>query len=159
MWYAMGVMPAVEDRAGALRTIRLFHPDDAEARLFALEQERPGASFSAYEEIFLSRTIYRDPALAMLAAHRNTGGTGYGYEFRWTPPGENARFGAAHGFDEPFVFASIDRFPLVREDRNASALSRAMSGALLHYARNGDPDWPCFGAEAFCQSWGSADCD
>lgn len=155
MWYAMGVMPEVKDRAGALRTIRLFFPDDADARLAALEQERPGAGFSAYEEIFLSRTIYRDPALAMLAAHHATGGTGYGYEFRWSPPGENARLGAAHGFDEPFAFDSIDRFPLVRGDEDAPALARAMSRALLSYARNGDPGWPCFGAEAFRKSWDS----
>ena len=155
MWYAMGVMPEVKDRAGVLRTIRLFFPDDADARLAALEQERPGAGFSEYEEVFLSRTIYRDPALAMLAAHRATGGTGYGYEFRWSPPGENARLGAAHGFDEPFAFDSIDRFPLVRGDEDAPALARAMSRALFSYARNGDPGWPCFGAEAFRKSWDS----
>jgi len=155
MWYAMGVMPEVKDRAGVLRTIRLFFPDDAEARLAALEKERPGAGFSEYEEIFLSRTIYRDPAIAMLAAHRAAGGTGYGYEFRWTPPGESAHLGAAHSFDEPFVFDSTDRFPLARGDRSAPAFARAMSGALLSYARNGDPGWPCVDAEGFCQSWGS----
>ncbi|MGV0908082.1 carboxylesterase/lipase family protein [Martelella sp. FOR1707] len=157
MWYAMGVMPEVKDRAGVLRTIRLFFPDDADARLAALEQERPGAGFSEYEEVFLSRTIYRDPAIAMLAAHSDIGGVGYGYEFRWSPPGENARLGAAHGFDEPFVFDSTDRFPLVRGDEDAPALARAMSRALFSYARNGDPGWPCFGAEAFRKSWGSAD--
>ncbi|WP_180902586.1 carboxylesterase family protein [Martelella soudanensis] len=146
MWYAMGVMPAVKDRAGVLRTVRLFCPENAEARLAALEGERPGASFSEYEEIFLSRTIYRDPAIAMLAAHRDAGGTGYGYEFRWTPQSENARFGAAHGFDEPFVFASVDRFPLANGDAGAARLAEAMSGALIDYARTGDPGWPASSA-------------
>ncbi|MEO2038860.1 MAG: hypothetical protein ABGW90_09220, partial [Martelella sp.] len=66
-----------------------------------------------------------------------------------------ARLGAAHGFDEPFVFDSIDRFPLVRGDEDAPALARAMSRALFSYARNGDPGWPCFGAEALSKSWDS----
>lgn len=137
MWYAFGMMPAVGSREILLASIARFHPDDADTRLKALEAEVPGLDYTRYEEIFLSRAIYRDPALKTLAVHADHGGAGYGYEFCWVPSFENGRLGAAHGFDEPFVFDSLENVPLAPSDPHASRLAAEMSSALVRFARDG----------------------
>lgn len=100
-------MPEVPDRETLLASIARFAGTEAETRLAALETEIPNQSWTRYEEIFLTRTVYRDPALKTLATHQGHGGRGSAYEFDWSPQTEGQRFGAAHGFDEPFVFNMV----------------------------------------------------
>ncbi|HEX7075095.1 MAG TPA: carboxylesterase family protein [Hyphomicrobiaceae bacterium] len=137
MWYAAGIMPEVPTREALLASIARFHPDDAEERLSALEAELPGLSFTQYEEIFLSRAIYRDPSLRMVETHIAAGGRAYAYQFEWVPPFEGGRLGAAHGFDEPFVFNSLDRVPLTVGVPGAKQLAEEMSRALIGFASTG----------------------
>ncbi|KQX38078.1 hypothetical protein ASD04_10645 [Devosia sp. Root436] len=146
MWYAFGMMPEVTSRAALLASIARFDGAGAGASLAALEAERPGLSFTQYEEIFLSRAIYREPALRTLASHAAAGGTGFAYEFAWVPAFEGGRLGAAHGSDEPFVFGDLSRVPLARGDETAEALAARMSGALFAYARSGDCGWQPYSA-------------
>lgn len=153
MWYAFGMMPEVETRTALLASIARFDAAAAEAALAALEAEQPGLSFTQYEEIFLSRAIYREPALKTLAAHTAAGGTGFAYEFAWVPRFENGRLGAAHGFDEPFVFGDLSRVPLAEGDANAGVLAAQMSRSLLDYARTGDCGWPSY-AGGYVQHFG-----
>lgn len=142
MWYAFGMMPDVMSRDTLLASIARFRGEHAAEALATLEAERPRESLTSYEEIFLSRAIYRDPALKTLATHAEAGGTGFAYEFCWVPAFEDGRLGAAHGFDEPFVFASLDRMPLAQDDPSAQALSRSMQKSLIQFARSGTCDWP-----------------
>lgn len=144
MWYAFGLMPEVQDRDALLASIARFHPDDAEGRLAALETEMPDLTCTQYEERFLSRAIYREPALKTLARHRASGGTGFGYEFGWVPRFEGGRLGAAHGLDEPFVFGQLDRVPLAKGDEGAAELAAKMSRALIDFARGGAPGWAAY---------------
>lgn len=92
----------------------------------------------------LSRAIYRDPALKTLAIHAAAGGEGHGYQFEWVPAFENGRLGAAHGFDEPFVFGSLDNVPLASGDASAQALAEAMRTELYRFAVDGSVNWPVF---------------
>ncbi|GEM_PF-5760573 len=124
-----------------LASLARFHPQDAEAQLAKLESEFPGRSFTQFEEIFLSRAIYRDPELKTLETHRTAGGWGAGYEFQWVPGFENGRLGAAHGFDEPFVFGDLSAVPLAHNDPSASALANEISSAIIAYAHNGECGW------------------
>jgi para-nitrobenzyl esterase len=149
MWYAFGMMPEVTDRGSLLASIARFHTQDAAAVLAALEAEAPGLTFTQYEERFLSRAIYRDPAIRTLAKHRDAGGTAFGYEFAWVPQFENGRLGAAHGFDEPFAFGQLDRVPLARDDEGAARLAATMSDALINFARAGDPGWEDYSTRQF----------
>lgn len=155
MWYASGMMPDVAERHALLASIARFRPGDAPQQLASLELEYPGLSYTAYEEIFLSRAIYRDPALRTLATHAEAGGSGYAYEFGWVPQFEGGRLGAAHGFDEPFVFgsATADRFPLADGDPVAARLSEDMSAALIRFASTGEPGWPAYDAAASIRHW------
>lgn len=154
MWYAFGMMPTVRDRQALLSSIARFHPMDAEQQLAALEQELPGLNYTRYEEVFLSRAIYRDPAIRTLETHRTAGGRGFAYEFAWVPAFENGRLGAAHGFDEPFVFGDLERVPLAQGDEVAVRLARELSAALLTYARSGNPLLPGYEPDAAVVSFG-----
>jgi para-nitrobenzyl esterase len=154
MWYAFGMMPPVETRATLLASIARFDAAAAEACLAALEAEQPGLSFTQYEEIFLSRAIYRDPALRTLEAHAAAGGAGFAYEFAWVPGFEGGRLGAAHGFDEAFVFGDLARIPLAEGDRTAPDLAALMSQSLLTYIRSGNPGWPGFASSRTIRSFG-----
>lgn len=139
MWYAFGMMPEVASREVLLASIARFHPDDAEARLDALEAGFPGLNYTRYEEIFLSRAIYRDPALRTIAMHEQYGGRGYAYQFAWVPKFEDSRLGAAHGFDEPFVFNSLQKVPLASGDPHAFELAGEMSSAFVRFAMGSQP--------------------
>jgi para-nitrobenzyl esterase len=142
MWYAFGMMPEVTSRGALLASIARFHSNDAEAHLLALEEAFPGLGYTRYEEIFLSRAIYRDPALRTVATHVGHGGIGHAYQFSWVPSFENGRLGAAHGFDEPFVFNSLEKVPLARGDLHAAKLAEEMSAAFLAFARGSQgPEW------------------
>ena len=154
MWYALGMMPEVKDRTTLLASIARFHPADAEAQLQALEAERPGLSFTRYEEAFLSRAIYRDPAIRTLREHAEAGGTGFGYEFAWVPRFQEGRLGAAHGLDEPFVFGDLGRVPLAQDDARAALLAREMSSALIEFARAGEPGWGGYKTELNLRTFG-----
>ena len=151
MWYAFGIMPEVADRAALLRSIGRFRPADPGGELGSLESELPGLSLTQYEEVFLSRAIYRDPAIATALAQDAAGGKAYAYEFVWVPPFENGRLGAAHGSDEPFVFGNVesDRIPLAANDARARQLAEEMSSALYAFSRNGKPTWRQYSAPDF----------
>jgi para-nitrobenzyl esterase len=154
MWYAFGMMPEVADRQTLIASIARFHPQEAETRLAALETEKPGLTYTQYEEVFLSRAIYRDPALRTQTAHAAAGGTGYAYEFAWVPAFENGRLGAAHSFDEPFVFGQLERIPLARDDAQAAALASEMSRSLVQFAREGTVGWLPFSADQNVKHFG-----
>ena len=143
MWYLFGIMKTPASRAQVLETVVRFHGDEAEVTLERLEGEHPGLDLAGLEETFLSETIYRNAALRTGAAQRAGGGNAFAYEFAWVPKRDNGRFGTSHGFDEPFVFDSVDpeRIPLVADDLDAPMLAGAMSEALLRFVRTGDPGW------------------
>jgi para-nitrobenzyl esterase len=143
MWYALGIMPEVRDRAALLQSIARFRPADPAGELARLEAELPALSLTEYEEVFLSRSIYRDPTIATALAHGGACGKAYAYEFAWVPAFENGRLGAAHGSDEPFVFGTVgaDRIPLATGDERVDGLAAQMSSALYAFARTGSPTW------------------
>ena len=156
MWYAFGTMPAPANRERVLETVARFHGTDAEAVLSKLERDNPDWGLADLEENFLSRTIYRDTALRTARTHAEAGGRAYAYEFRWVPPFEGGRLGAAHASDESFVFGVTDpaRVRLLEGSDTAAPLAASMSQALYDFARNGDPGWPQFQPGEYRQVFG-----
>lgn len=150
MWYAFGIMKGPEDRSGLLRAIGRFHGAEASRILAGYDESMPGATLAAIEERFLSDTVYKIPAQRTLQTHSKAGGKGFAYEFAWVSPFEGGRLGASHGFDEPFVFGSVeaDRVPLTAGAADAEPLAREMNLALYRFARTGDPGWKAFGGHA-----------
>ena len=174
---------------GAMRVPRMFEEVEAEAirfggaedgaRLFAFYRARfPDADPVGLREKFLSDAVYAVPALRTAQAHGRGGGDAFLYRFDWAPSGGNAGLGAAHGFDEAFVWDVADaaRFPLAAGDRSAPGLGAAMNRALIDFAREGSPGWMSledgsairiFGDprasfakidEALLEAWGGVEC-
>jgi para-nitrobenzyl esterase len=61
------------------------------------------------------------------------------YYLRWKSPFEGGRWGAAHAYDIPFVFANSDSLKQTRGMAGADELGEVMSKALVHFARTGQP--------------------
>src|ERR1700748_2583023 len=114
-------------------------------KLFAEYRERhPDSTPASLRERFLSDAIYVVPAWRTAMAHVEAGGKAFFYEFAWKPPFEGGRLGAAHGFDEPFLWGVADpaRIPFVQgAEEEAKTLAESMSPRLVEFIRSADPGW------------------
>lgn len=87
-------------------------------------------------------------------ARARQGAPAWVYQLDWGSPLDGGRFGAFHTLDIPLVFDNIAK-PGSRTGGGADAqkLADQMSGALLAFARSGDPNqaglahWPPYGME------------
>ena len=66
----------------------------------------------------------------------------YFYNFAWPVRGDGGRWGSPHTADIPFVFGTLDAARSLTEPDHAEAddLSRRMMGAIVAFARSGDPN-------------------
>ncbi|MGH9108906.1 MAG: carboxylesterase/lipase family protein [Acidimicrobiales bacterium] len=92
--------------------------------------------------------IFRREVLKMAAAQRAHQPATFVYLFTWESPAFGGRLGSCHALDIPFVFGSV-RYPEVMQfsggGPEADALSAAVRGAWLAFARRGDPSHPGVG--------------
>lgn len=142
LWYARGLMGDVD--ADRLRlTVSRFETGGTDAALAEIAAACPGASPIQQEEWFLTDRIYRLESERTAAAQRAGGGQAWTYQFAWTPSGAHADLGAAHGFDEPFVYGLHDpaRVPVTQDDPTARPVASRMEAALARFAHEGDPGW------------------
>lgn len=148
MWFSLGVMTIPESKDALAAEMDRFFPGRGHAILAAYSGRSADADLASLRKNFLTDAVYRLPAVRTALAHAHSGGTAYLFRFDWTPAGDEARFGAAHGFDEPFVWGieSSDALPLMAGSHNAAIVARQMSDALIAFARNGDPGWSAVAA-------------
>ena len=137
-WYASGIMLEPDD-AALVRTIRRFEPKNAIRELLSLRERYPGSGPAHLEERYLSEVIYRRPAAVSAQAQRRGGGVAATYTFAWAPTGPYAVLGAAHGFDEPFVYDTDA--PIMWGAADSIGLRGEMSASLMRLALDGTPDW------------------
>lgn len=95
--------------------------------------------------------VFRWPSLQLAAAQRLHQRATYVYLFTWESPAFGGTLGASHGIEIPFVFRTVNQpviAPLVGGGPEAEALSAQLSGAIVAFARDGDPShegigrWP-----------------
>jgi para-nitrobenzyl esterase len=145
LWTALGIAGPVTEETLGSDMVR-FAGVERGGKLFAAYRERyPDATFASLRERFLSDGIYIVAAWRTAMAHAKAGGKTFFYEFAWTPPYAAGRLGAAHGFDEPFLWGVADpaRVPFVRgAEEEAKRLAECMSTCLVGFVRDGDPGWP-----------------
>jgi para-nitrobenzyl esterase len=86
---------------------------------------------------------FRLPARQLADVSAAAGRDTYVYQFGWRSPGS---LGAAHCLDVPFFFGNLDAPGTVevlgREP--PAALATIMHGALVNFARKGNPGWPAY---------------
>ncbi|WP_051939437.1 carboxylesterase/lipase family protein [Phaeacidiphilus oryzae] len=106
--------------------------------LHALETDNPGHALAQA----LSDRTFREPARGIAEGAARAGIPTYAYQFAWAAPG----LGAAHCADLPFVFDHLDApgaAGLLGPDAPAH-LADALHGALVGFARDGDPGWTAY---------------
>lgn len=112
----------------------------------ALPVDKPGGYNAATS--FLGNLIFIPPRDDVLNALKTQQASVWYYMFDWDeePAPWNLVYGAAHGFDLPFIFGNFERPSLfsnvVGGTANRSgrlALSQAMMTSVAAFARNGDP--------------------
>jgi para-nitrobenzyl esterase len=62
------------------------------------------------------------------------------YYLRWKSPFDGGRWGAAHAFDIPLVFANSDALKQTKGVKSAEDLAESVSKMLTQFARTGDPN-------------------
>ena len=153
MWFALGVMTIPDSKDVLAAEMERFFQGKANAIFASYHARYPDADLAQLREQFLTDAVYRLPAVRTALAHADSGGAAYLFRFDWRPAGERARFGAAHGFDEPFVWGvePSDTLPLMAGSHDAAMVARQMSDALVAFARNRDPGWPTVAAPPLCR--------
>lgn len=102
--------------------------------------------------------VFERPARRVADGHVENGGTAYVYRFDWRPT-PNARFGACHCIELPFMFDNLGLWPeaaMMKGHDPASyrALAAAMRDAWGAFVRTGNPampalpEWPLWSAGA-----------
>lgn len=112
-----------------------FTGQDLADYLRALGTENPGHALAQA----LSDHTFRKPARELAEGVARAGIATYAYQFAWPTP----VFGAAHCADLPFAFDHLDTpgaAALLGPDAPAH-LATALHGALVRFAREGDPGW------------------
>ncbi len=137
---------------------RLFSIDEAElhARVAALGYEdavvrkviaayramRPGASPSDIFFALTSDLTFRMDAVVMAERKAALGrAPAYLYLFTWETPAFGGKYKSCHGVELPFMFDNLEMAPgLMRPDPGSRDLAQKVSGAVVAFARNGNPN-------------------
>ncbi len=97
-------------------------------------------------------SVFEKPSRRFADGHAEHGGTGYVYRFDWRPT-RDARFGACHCIELPFMFDNLEGWPdaaMMQGHDPASyrVLATAMRDSWAAFVRSGNPaspalpDWP-----------------
>lgn len=116
--------------------------DEATAAVARYRERRPGSSPGQLVSAMQSDEAFRVPARALASARD---AATWMYWFTWETPAFGGLLGACHGLDIPFAFRNLDRpgvemFTSSGDDRRLVA--DEFAGALIRFARSGDPGWP-----------------
>ncbi|OWU86569.1 hypothetical protein ATO6_07225 [Oceanicola sp. 22II-s10i] len=144
LWYATGRMGDVNEARFRDTVARFDGPDAVDKGLAEWDAAMPDATWQQKEEDFLTARIYRRATASNAEAQRAGGGRVWTYEFAWEPRPPYDWLGAAHGFDESFVYGlhAIENVPVAQTDPDsAKATAAEMEGALVRFMRTGDPGW------------------
>ncbi len=144
LWYAAGKMGDVDEARFRTTVARFDGAEGCDTAVAEWTAKMPDATWEKREEDYLTDRVYRRATASNAAAQRAGGGRAWVYEFAWQAKPPFDWLGAAHGFDESFVYGmhSPDRVPVAQTDlTGASAVAQEMETALLRLMREGDPGW------------------
>ena len=119
------------DGRGYAARLRALHPDADEQTLSE----------------FIWTDLMRQQAIETVAATSASGNDAWLYRFDIPAPVRGGALGATHLVDVPFVFNDFERtvLPINRQDPadgRVKSVAGTWSGALLRFARSGDPNGP-----------------
>lgn len=154
----LGRDPAVYvmDEVGLKTRLKAFLPAaDIDEAVNVFKAANPAASptelffvISSWRSYVLNATIMAEARDALNGARNPT----WMYQVTWRSPAEGGRRISQHTLDLPFMFDNVARAPHLTgpESADTRAMTEAMAGAWLAFARTGDPnhkglpDWPTY---------------
>jgi para-nitrobenzyl esterase len=143
---AMGLPQPDEDALHA--AVARLH-DDPDAVVAAYRAAGRGDTPAGVHDAVRTDWMFGVPTRRLADAH--TGRT-WRYSFAYRSPGWDGRLGACHGLELPFVFDVVGRVDtgafVVADTEETRALAERMRTAWVAFARDGDPGWPAYSAEA-----------
>lgn len=150
---------AQDDRLLAATSFDVIDPRLAKAAA-DLPDARRAAARKPWQLLsaMLTWATFEKPARALAERHAANGGAAFVYRFDWRPT-PDARFGACHCIELPFIFGNLAGWPPspmlaghdpASSDRLASSMQRAWI-SFIHSGRPSAPDWPEW------PSWSTAD--
>jgi para-nitrobenzyl esterase len=154
----LGRDPAVYalDEAGLKTRLKAFLPaGDIDEAVGVFKAANPAASptelffiISSWRSYILNATIMAEARDRLNGARNPT----WMYQVTWRSPAEGGRRFSQHTLDLPFMFDNVARAPHLTgpESDDTRAMTEAMAGAWLSFARTGDPNhkglprWPTY---------------
>jgi para-nitrobenzyl esterase len=118
---------------------------DISGALVVAEYRRLYPQYSPSDVFFSATTAGRSWRGAIIEAEARAaqGSPAYAYQLDWRSPEDGGKWGAFHTLDIPLMFGTLDA-PGARTGTgdDAQRVSGIMQGALLAFARSGDPNYP-----------------
>jgi len=144
------------DEAGLKSRLRPFLPPaDVDEAVAVFREANPAASptelfflITSWRAYILNATLMAEARDALNGPRNPT----WVYQLTWRSPAEGGRRISQHTLDLPFMFDNVARAPHLTgpESAETHAMTEAMAGAWLAFARNGDPNhaglprWPTY---------------
>ena len=127
------------------RAARYFGDDRADGAVAAYEGARPGASPAQLASAIATDEAFRTPAQRLAARRADAGNPTWMHWFTYPTPTFGGVLGACHGLDIPYAFDNLTR-PGVElftgDGTDRQGVANTFAGAVVRYARTGDPGWP-----------------
>ncbi|MFE3179739.1 carboxylesterase/lipase family protein [Streptomyces violascens] len=136
----LGVLPHSK-----LRTVTAAYGLDPDKVLPVYAERRPDAVPGELFDAVTTDWFYRIPALRVAEAVPGS----YVYEFARRSPALGGRLGACHASELGYVFDRLDdpAYAPILGEKPPQALSDAMHGAWVAFAKTGDPGWAPYDRE------------
>ncbi|MEO5723755.1 MAG: carboxylesterase family protein [Ilumatobacteraceae bacterium] len=115
---------------------------DAARALYATA--RPGHTLRQIVSAMQTDEMFRVPAQRLAEQRVTAGSPTWMYWFTWATPAFGGVLGSCHAVDIPFAFHNLDRKGVPEftgTSAQRTAVADAYSGAVLAFARTGDPGW------------------
>jgi len=118
---------------------------DISGSLVVAEYRRWYPHYSPADVFFSATTAGRSWRAAIVEAELRAaqGSPVFAYQLDWGSPADGGKWGAFHTLDIPLMFGTLTaRESLTGDGEEARRVSAALQGALLAFARTGDPNYP-----------------
>ncbi len=121
--------------------------DDAAAAIARYRAHRPGLDPDRLTAAMQTDEVFRWPALSLAARRARADAPTWMYRFDWETPVFGGGLCSCHGVDIPFAFDNLARpgaAQFTGDGADRQAIADQFSGAVLSFARTGDPGWPTY---------------
>src|SRR6187455_3270435 len=118
---------------------------DISGSLVVAEYRKWYPQYSPADVFFAATTAGRSWRAAIVEAELRAaqGSPAFAYQLDWGSPQDGGKWGAPHTLDIPLMFGTLTaRESITGDGEGARRMSATMQGALLAFARTGDPNYP-----------------